>query len=875
MRFNIVRLIFFCVVVFLFYKTAISQVKTYFTERVFNNPPKIDGLLNDDCWNLVEWEGDFIQRKPYGGEKATEETKFKVLYDDNNIYVGIRLFDKEPEKIERRLTTRDQDAGGDLVFIGIDSYDDNLTAFVFFVNAAGVQGDFFMSNDGETNHPYWNAIFDVKTSIDSLGWIAEFRIPLSQLRFANGKDHNWGFQIVRDIFRTQETNMWQFIPMESKAVISKFGNLTGIKNIKPRLDSEILPYVVGEIDRYKKQDGNPYATGKDDRLKLGIDGKLGITNDLTVNFTINPDFGQVEADPSEVNLTAYETFFEERRPFFIEGNNIFNFSVNNGDGPSPSNLFYSRRIGRFPQRNYDKKDGEYFQMPQFTNILGAVKLSGKTRKGLSIGILESVTSEMSANISLNGDERKEIVEPLTNYFVTRVQKDYNKGNTVLGGIFTATNRKINKQYLEFLPKAAYTGGIDFTHYWKNKTYVITSKVYFSYLKGTTDAITKIQEASNRYYQRPDITHRSVDTTKTVLSGSGAFFQFRKEGESPLKYGITTNWKSPGLDLNDIGFVGAVDRIILTEYLTYDIFKPSKIFRSTNFLIANWNLIDFGANLIDQGMLFRQNSQFLNNWGYFVQVMRQFKMISRSELRGGPSLLLPNTTTLEFTINSNQNNRFGFIIGVNKIFSNENFTNRTGVTLITKYQATNALSFSLAPTYIENRNEIQYVNNIKVNGVHKYILGTFHQKQLGAAIRFNLILSPDFTLQFYGQPFIFAGRYDNFKRITNSKAKKYSDRFHQFESTEISYNSNNNVYDINENEEQYSFDNPNFNFFQFRSNLVLRWEYSPGSNIYLVWSQGRTADNSVGKFNFSDNIGTLFDIYPNNIFLLKFSYRFVL
>ena len=655
--------------------------------------------------------------------------------------------------------------------------------------------------------------------------------------------------------------------------------MKGIHGIKPLLTKELLPYTVAKIERYKKEIGNPYETGKDDDLSFGLDGKFGVSNDMTMNFTINPDFGQVEADPSEVNLTAFETFFPERRPFFVEGNNIFNFEANDGDGPVPALLFYSRRIGRRPQRDYDEVGNEFVRSPEFTNIIGAVKLSGKTKNGLSIGILESVTSEMNADISLNGDERRQVVEPLTNYFVTRIQKDYNGGNTILGGIFTSVNRQYNKTVMAELPKNAITGGLDFKHYWKNKTYSISAKIYFSHVNGDKEAITELQESSQHYFQRPDITHVSLDDSRTSLTGTGGLVHLRKEGNGNFKYGTVFNWKSPELDINDIGYVSYVDRITQTNYVVYDIFKPNKVFKNMGFIFYEWNMFDFGGTLIDQGIFFRSQTHFLNNWGFSVEYIRQLKLISRSELRGGPSMLQPNSNQFVFSFNSDPSKKFRFTLRSNHFFGDEDFVDVNSFYLGFHYQATNALSFSLEPTFLKTRNDIKYVDDVDFGDEKRYIIGTIDRKQFGAAFRINISLSPNFSIQYYGQPFIFAKKYTNYKRVTDAMANNYYDRFHPFADNEIDYNVATDSYEIDENGDgsgkDYEFENPNSNVFEFLSNLVVRWEYSPGSTLYFVWSQTRSDDNSLGRYDFKDNMNSLFDIYPRNIFLIKFSYRFVL
>ena len=444
------------------------EKKQYFTAYT-PVAPLIDGRMDDTCWNQAEWSGDFIQSEPYDNKPPTQQAAFKILYDDNNLYVFIRAYDTVPEKISRIISRRDN-YEGDMVQIVIDSYFDQQTAFAFTASASGAKGDQAVSEDGDNWDDSWNPVWYLKTSIDDKGWCAEMRIPFSQIRFGKKADHVWGIQVRRYIYRLEELSTWQFIPKGSPGMVHLFGELQGIANIKPKRQIELMPYAVGRLERFKKEEGNPFLDGKSSALSAGLDGKVALTNDFMLDFSINPDFGQVEADPSEVNLTAFETYFSEKRPLFIEGKNIYQFQPSNTiviGKMGSDNLFYSRRIGRPPHYYPEVSDSEYVDMPETSTILAALKLSGKTKKGLSVGILESVTANENALIDSAGIRRKESVEPLTNYFTGRLQKDFNKGETVLGGIFTAVNRDINNPAMDYLHTDAYTGGVDLNTFGKN------------------------------------------------------------------------------------------------------------------------------------------------------------------------------------------------------------------------------------------------------------------------------------------------------------------------------------------------------------------------------------------------------------------------
>ncbi len=853
-----------------------AEKKIYTAGKINPHPPSIDGKLDDPIWKKVEWEGDFTQREPYEGKEPSQKTAFKILYDDKNLYVGIRAYDTEPGKIVERLSRRDN-LDGDWVDINIDSYHDLRTAFSFQVNASGVKGDEAITEDGDNRDSTWDPVWYVKTSIDEKGWVAEMKIPFSQLRFAKTENHVWGLQCTRRLFRKQERSLWQFIPKDSPGWVHRFGELHGIQSIKSGRRIEITPYVVGNIQRFAGEDGNPFATGKSRRMAGGVDGKIAVTSDLTLDFTVNPDFGQVEADPSEVNLTAFETYFQEKRPFFIEGRNILNFQIMGGDGGfSRDNLFYSRRIGCTPNHEPDTNENEYLNFPANTTILGAFKLTGKTRKGLSIGILESLTAKENAQIDFLGERRSETVEPMTNYFMFRLQKDYKQGDTIIGGMLTATNRSINDSHLNFLHKAAYTGGFDFYHTWKDKTYYLNLKTVFSHVRGDKEAILNTQESSQRYFQRPDATHISVDPERTSLTGHGGTISFGKGGKGHLRFSSGVTWRSPGLELNDMGYLRTADRIMQWVWAAYSIWKPFAIFKTFNLNANQWKGWDFSGENIFNGGNFGIYGQFKNFWDYSVGVNRQGASIATSALRGGPALRCPGGWNEWISLSTDSRKVFRFNVGTGIYGGDDNSKRGQSIWFGVTYRPGSNLSISASPNIDYYKSVLQYVDTIEVGPGERYIFASIDQKTVGITIRLNYSITPDLSIQFYGQPFISAGKYTSFKHITEPRAALFADRYHLYANNEIRYDSDEEFFYIDEDLDgnaDYSFETPNFNFLQFRSNLVVRWEYSPGSTVYLVWSQGRTADDSTGDFSFGNHMRDLFHIHPHNVFLVKFTYRF--
>lgn len=859
---------------FLFPETPV--IKVYVTCRVNPHPPVVDGKLDDPAWEKAEWSGDFVQYEPYEGRAPTQPTAFKILYDDKYIYVAVRAYDDEPEKIVRRMSRRDS-MDGDAVVVQIDSYHDKLTAFSFAVNAVGVKLDEVITNDGQQEDLDWNPIWDVETGVDSQGWTAEMRIPLSQLRFGNRQEQVWGLQVIRIFFRKQERSHWQLIPKNAAGWVHLFGELRGLDGLGPRRQIELTPYSVGRMQRFRRVNGNPYATGRRDDLLGGLDGKVGATSNLTLDFTLNPDFGQVEADPSVVNLTAYETFYEEKRPFFIEGRNILNYQIMGGDGDfSSDNLFYSRRIGRNPQGYPSLGTGEYADMPDSTSIIGAFKLTGKTPSGLSIGILDGITAAERAAVGIAGRERFEPVEPLTNYFSFRLQKDFSGGDTILGGMVTAVNRSTKNEELRFLHDSAYSGGLDFYHTWKQKTWFFSLKTVFSNVRGTPEAILRTQMSSVRYFQRPDADHIEIDPSRTSLSGHGGTLDFGKSGGGHLNFVAGLTWRSPGLELNDLGYLRSGDVIMEYFWAGYRVWKPFSIFREININFNQWRGWNFGGENTFDGGNINGYARFKNDWSLGFGINRQFGSLSASALRGGPSLRVPGGWNLWYNLQTDGRSKLRLNFGGGEYWGDNEFSRLRNIQAGVTYLPSNAVSVLVNPMYGVEHRTMQYVGTRAFGTEKRYLFGTIDQKTLGITFRVNWSLTPELSIQYYGQPFVSSGKYSEFKRITQPLAQSVTDRYHVFMGSELVFEAAANRFSADEDGDgraEYDFTGPNFNFLQFRSNLVVRWEYTPGSAVYLVWSQGRTGFGWTGDFSFQDDIRSLFDVHPANVFLVKFSYCF--
>ena len=831
-------------------------------------PPAIDGMLTDYCWeNTGEWSGTFTQQSPKEGEPETEKTQIKILYDNHNIYVAFRAYDSEPEKINRWMAPRDQ-VKGDAVAICFDSYADKRTAFVFGLTAGGTRFDFLMENDKNDDYT-WNAVWDGKVSFDDHGWYAEFRIPLSQLRYSNTNvEQEWGFHAIRLIDRKQELVHLNLIPQQNKGYVFSFGTLTGISNLPKSRRMEFSPY---SSFRYKVSEKNPDIPHHFDKswdLGVGLDGKIGLSSDFTLDFTINPDFGQVEADPSTINLTAFETFYDEKRPFFMEGKNIFSI-----DGET---MFYSRRIGSPPLWRPGNEYGQYSSTPQKTRIISAVKLSGKNKNGLSLGALNSVTAKENAKILQDGREYSMTAQPVVSYSIAHVQQDINKGNTIVGGMLTSTNRFLKDDHLSFLNRNAYAGGIDFAQYFKNREYYIKGAAQYSYVEGSTDAMIALQRSPVHYYQREGAQHISVDSARTNLRGNAGTITIGRGGENKIVSEQIFTWASPGFELNELGYLQNADYKMLRGYVAYLENKPAKDF------LRNYHIAPFYRFLWDYGNTntlgyagLETQTNFTNKWGFYLSGFYEFRTVENSMLRGGPPVLLNPRWGTDFMLWSDESKKVSMRIYHGTVLGNKRYAHFAGAEV--NYRPIPNLGLTGRLNYTYWRKGLEYVGQQTIESGEKiYLMSSLRQDVTGFTFRADYSITPDLSIQFYGNPFISYGKYSEFKRATNTMDRKYENRFVMLHDNVLSYNPENNRYSVAEtNGNQYTFNNPDFSFREFRFNLVVRWEYRPNSTIYLVWSQDRSGADAIHTSSFNQNVRELFNYYPNNVFMLKLSYWFSL
>jgi len=846
-------------------------IRTYVTKPIGNEkPPIIDGDLSDAVWNLVDWSGDFTENEPDNGTTPSQQTKFRILYDAKYLYVGVRCYDSDSNNIERRLARRDKFAG-DWIDVDIDSYSDKRTAFAFNMTAAGVKGDGFLAENGKNWDPSWNPVWYGDAKIDKEGWTAEMKIPFSQVKFGKAKEQVWGLQINRKIFAQDEQAVWQAMSQDAPGWVSEMGVLRGLIDIQPQKQLEIQPFIVAQLDTYPKEEGNPFRDGSDFKFNGGLDAKIGITNDLTLDLTVNPDFGQVDADPGAIALDGFQIFFEERRPFFVENKNIFDYAFATGN----DNVFYSRRIGRSPQGAASLDKGEFADEPVNTTILGAAKFSGKTKNGWSVGLLESVTGEMFAEIDNKGERRKEMVEPPTNYLVGRLQKDFNNRNSYFGGIFTATNRNLPLN-LDFLHMSAYTGGIDFRHNWKDRNYYLEGNFVTSKVNGSKKAIAHTQNSITHLFQRVDANHVAVDPDRTSLTGTGGKLELGKAGGGNWRYNGGFIWKSPELELNDVGFLRQADEIRQFAEIQRLFLKPNNFYRRAQVGLEQYTTYDFGGNY--NRILYELSAyiNYKNNWSTEFGAAHKPRIFSNTALRGGPRWRWSDENFFYLLVGSDRRKKFNYTLGYVNSQSKQNNFSLERYSIEFNYQPFDAFSLSTEIAYEENPNKTQYVTEVSFEGSPRYIMAHIDNRTFSTSIRFDYSINPNLSIQYYGQPFISSGIYSDFNFVNDPLADDLGQRVTWLGSNQITRSMDIGNYRVDENLDgttDYEIGDPDFVFVQFRSNLVVRWEYVSGSEIFLVWSQGITGKGDPLDALGRNLDGQLFGKKKDNTFLIKATYRY--
>ena len=867
----------------------------------------VDGRLNEPGWAIVRPATEFTQLDPNEGEPASEPTEVRILFDAEALYVGARLGDSQPPS--NRLARRDTPlVDSDWFIVALDSYHDHLTAFRFSINPAGVRQDDIYSSAvasrsvtrrGESEGDLsWDPVWEAKTTVTDSGWVAEMRIPFSQLRFSRADVQSWGIQLERRIARKQEVAFFAFTPKRERSGVARYGHLTGLRDIRALDRLEVLPYVLGQAAQravpLNPAAGfpDPFRSGSQFDGGLGADVKYRVTSNFTLDATLNPDFGQVEVDPAVINLTAFETRYEEKRPFFVEGADIFRFGASRGTTSrfSPmggaAQLLYSRRIGRTPQLGMPG-EAVYHDSPPTTTILGAAKMTGRTSNGWSIGLLDAVTQREEAPfIDADGLERRAVVEPLSNYFVGRAKRDFNSGLSTFGGIFSAVQRQLDTDFLQQrLRSAAYSAGVDFRHEWADRVWSVTGYLSPSYVRGSQRVILDTQRSSRRYFQRPDADHLEVDSTATSLAGYVAQLDIGKRAGA-WQGNMDLTATSPEYEVNDLGFQTAADRITIDSNLMYEQTQPGSHFRRWSVRAGpdiSWN---FAGTPVDAEVSGFITGQWNNYWSTSVRLARNLPALNDRLTRGGPLTEEPIANSGFVFITTDPRKSYQGA-GSLSFESDEAGGSVIGTNFTASLRLASNWLVSLGPEITRNRSIAQYISTVQdPTATHtfgrRYVFAPLDQSTVGIQTRVNVTFTPNLSFELYAQPFVSSGNYGDLKELAAPRTFRFS-RYGQDVGT-LSQRPDRRFTvdpDAGGPAPPFLLDDRDFNFRSLRGNAVLRWEWRPGSTLYLVWQQDRSEEITslatsrdfarIGTFDLGRDTGELFRIRPNNILIIKFNY----
>ena len=803
-------------------------------------PVVIDGRDDDEVWRIAQPITQFREFQPKEDGDPRFPTEARVAYDDRYFYVFIRAFDPHPDSILKLLARRDVRAATDQLKIMVDSYHDRRSGFEFAVNPAGVKRDYAMYNDAQEDDA-WDAVWDVGTQVDSLGWTAEFRVPLSQLRYVPRATNTFGFAVWRDIQRYSERVSWPVYRGSQAGISSQLGELTGLDGLPSPRRPEIAPYVVtknvsvvsaGAFDRSQKVTG-------------GADLKYGLTPSLTLDATINPDFGQVEADPAVLNLTAFETFFQERRPFFVQGAGIFRFDVNCSavnDCNTGEGLFYSRRIGRAPQLDYGDPNP-----PTATTIDGAAKLTGRLPGGQTVGVLDAVTGREVGSLDRT-------MEPTTNYAAVRAQQDFRNGESGIGAMVTAVNRDLDQWTEGSLHRSAYVGAVDFRHRFFGRRYQISGSLDLSRVAGTPSAIAATQQDPVHYYQRPG-AGVSYDSTRTSLAGDAEELKFGKVGGGITRFETSYQRRSQGFEVNDLGFLLQADQQSWNTWFAFQSRHPSSFYQTAFWNFNWWQFWTAAGTAVERAANTNVHAQLNNRWwvqGGVTAGQLGATFCDRDCTRGGPAVRVDPYLSVWGEVDGDERPAFTPYVWFNYRRGDVGRSERFNGNVQVAFRVASQFRTSLTLSATHNVKDVQphgVITDPTPPFATHYTFAHLNQKEVSLTGRVDYTLSTTLTLQLYAQPFVSKGTFSDVRELADPNAAAFDDRY-----------------------QPYPAASDGFNKKAFNSTAVLRWEYRPGSALFLVWTQGRQhRDGAEGPRSMGGDFRDLFDLHPENTFLVKASY----
>ncbi len=837
--------------------------------RAATGTPEVDGRLDDAAWAEARWIGDFTQKEPTQGAPPSVSTEVAFIYDDEALYVGARMAGNDAYSLSAPMTRKDDMAGGsDRLIVSLDTYHDGRTAYSFAVTAAGVRIDWYHPGDHESNHDHtFEPIWTARTGREGSGWTAEMRIPFSQLRFSGAPEQVWGVNVHRTIPGLDEEQYWVVVPRDEVGWSSRFGELVGIRDIGSTRRMELVPYVASEVTRTSDaliEAGDPFTEITDGTVRAGLDFKMGLGPNLTLTATVNPDFGQVEADPAEVNLSAFETIFPERRPFFTEGQQ--NLQAN---GPP---YYYSRRIGAAPHLF---AGGDFRDAPATSSILGAAKVTGQLPGGWTLGALTAYTDDESARVyDLEADAFREVdVEPATLYGAARLQKQFGPNASTVGFTMTAVDRSLDEgtPLGSILADRAFAGGVDWNRRFRGGMYELLGHVGYSHVTGDSAAITRIQRSSGHYFQRPDQDHVELDPSATSLSGwSAALRGGKRSGTWQWNSGLWGD--TEGFEINDLGQYGRADDIAQWVNVSYNVTTPGERFRRWN--VGMFENAYFNNGLIhrDQNLGIFTNYTLKNFYHGFFEHGRHLDALSDVATRGGPLMKQEGRWWVAGGIFSSANQPSGW--GFRAMFGGDDLGGwNWRIDPEARWQPSDRIRLSVTPRYVRRQDSRQYVGTFEGGSDatfgQRYVFGWIDRSEIATPVRLNYLFSPDISLELYAEPFAASGRYFDLGELAAARSSDLR-TYGLAEGTAIERDSG-GAHTVTDGDATFQIANRDFDVLSFRSNLVLRWEWRPGSSLFVVWQQNRSEAAADGRLVGGGELLDAFSAEGQNVLAVKFSY----
>jgi len=857
-----------------------------------SNAIVLDGRLNDAGWRDAAPITDFTQTDPLEGKPPTQRTEVRFLFDDDALYIGARMFDTNGAKgVTTRLVRRDATFDSDFFQIVLDGYHDHLSRAFFEVNPSGSQSD-YIGIGTSCCDPSWDPIWEAATSIDSAGWTAEIRIPYSQLRFSRNEQQVWGMQVRRFIRRNNEEDDWAFWHKNEAGGPSRFGHLVGLRIPPTSHALELMPYASVKSSSIASLNGTPFDTKGSPQPNVGLDLRERVTSNLTLNATFNPDFGQVEVDPAVLNLSAFETFFPEKRPFFVENSQVFNFGgfschfCSNVEGMS---AFYSRRVGRAPTgaglaySNYDFAD-----VPEATTILGAGKLTGRTASGYTLGLLDAVTGKATARVQdITGPRGKQTVEPLANYYVGRLKRDLRNGNLVVGGVVSGVMRSLDTAFASRLADHAEMYGTDMYATTADKAYSLTANLALTNVSGDPAAIYARQQSSARYFQRPDrgagsdgFLSNRLDPTATALRGLGAYARLAKETGN-WWWELAGNTRTPGYETNDYSFMRTSDYVWTNANILRLWTKRSSWYQSMAAIIGAQQQSNYEGNRNGAQLHQFWEMQTHSFWNFNQFFIHRPSVLDDRALRGGPLVGTPRSDFVDLNISSDRRHAVVGELEANYYWDEWGGTN-PGINVSATYRPAPNVGITFGPSWSRLNGNAQYLDAITDPTATtfygtRYVFGGSTQTQVGLDTRVSWTFNPRMTLELYAQPFFASGHFFDFNEYVAPRHSRRSvyGRDQGTISTTKGASGLVTEYTIDPDgagpAASFVLPNPDFTDRSLRGNAVFRWEYRPGSLLYVAWTQSRFIEDPFGDLRFAREREALFGTKPDNIFLIKASY----